>query len=328
MIKNFHIGIAVYNEAKNIRNSLIYLENSLKNIDRKYKFDLIICPNGCTDNSEEVLDEIKKEFTFPIKLISSKKGKLFAHKKILGSIDDKNPVIFMDADILVPAKTINDLLEYLDKNHNVYIISAYPYAVKPKRLTFYQKITYPILNIKRIYPMIEVSKYNITKFHIDATNEFERKSRIYFHGRCFIVRNKEVYAFPKERSKIRGDDTFLSLKILNERPKGSIKVLYNSPVYSVPLLSVKKYLNTWYRIRKDLDHIYTEYPEFLHLKKKTKMKLNWNYIISSLPFEYKLSAVGFYFLRIYESVSYFVLKPWINLENIWKYDRKESFEGE
>ena len=327
MIKKFHIGIAVYNEAKNIKKSLLYLEDSLKNLYPKYKFDLIICPNGCTDNSEEILEDIKKEFKFPIKLVSSEKGKLFAHKKILESIRDKSPIIFMDADILVPSKTINNLLEYLDKNHKIEIISSYPYVIKPKKLTFYQRIIYPILNLKRIFPMIEISKYDVNEFHKDALNEFERKSRIYFHGRCFIIKNKEIYKFPEKGSKIRGDDTFLSLKILHTKPKGSIKISFNSPVYSIPLLSIRKYLNTWYRIRKDLDYIYKEYPEFLSLRKKTTMKLNWNYIFFSLPFKYKLSALGFCLLRLYEKTSYHIIKPWIHLDYIWRYDEKESLEG-
>ncbi len=326
MVK-LYICIAAYNEKGTIKNTLDYLENSLNIINFKEKPLIIICLNGCTDDTEQILDNIKNNYTYPLKIIKAKKGKLRAHKEIIKRIKGEGHVLFLDADVLLPATTLFDLLDCLRRNKKLKVVSAYPYVNKPNHLKGYKKIQYSILNIKRIYPKVEISKEDVSKFHgPDVQDKFLKRSRIYFHGRCFVIRNKNIYKFPKKGSAIRGDDTFLSFAVLKSQPNNSIKVLFNSPVYSYPIFSVIEYLKVWYRIRKDIDNICFEYPEFKELRKKTKMIMNWRYVLFDLPLNYKLCGIGFYFLKKFEALSYSLFKKRIDVDTIWSYNKKTEKE--
>ncbi len=318
------ICIAAYNEEKNIRKILRYLENQLLEIDSSKKTKIIICLNGCNDKTKKIVKEISKKFQYPLVITHSEKGKLKAHKKMLEFVDEKEIVFFMDADVLVPKETIIALREEFEKDDYVKIVSAYPYVIKMKNLPPYKDLIFNVLNLKRIYPKIEVAKNNVSMYH-SSNKEFNKKSRIYFHGRFFAIRNKSIYDFPRKKSKIRGDDTFLSRIILDKYGKGSINVLFGSKVYCAPLMSIRSYLKSWYRIRKDIDEINLEYPKFKKFNRKVIMKLNWKYL-KTLPLEVKFYALCFSILRKYEALSYKIIKKKIDLDNIWSYDKKEVVE--
>ena len=321
-----NIGIPIYNEGKRIEKTLLYLKSSLTRIRFKSKPIIYLCFNGCTD--ETIYSFIKifeplKEYS-DIRILSSKKGKLRAHKTIIDNIKNTKPIIFMDADVFVSSEVIEKLITTLHDNKNIIVASAYPYVVLPKDLSFYERIVYHIINIKRIYPKVEICKEDVSMFHTYPRSEFEKKSRIYFHGRCFIIRDKNMYEFPKDNSKIVGDDTFLSFIILKKYPPGSIKVLYDAQVFSAPQLSIISYLKSWFRIRKDLEYIYKEYPEFLKLRKYVKMKTNWNYVFKELPMINKIRVFVFYLLRIFETVTYKIFNKYIDIDKIWNYKNKEN----
>jgi len=325
-IESFNIGIAVYNEGRNIEKTMKVLFDSLSNISFKGKPHIYICFNGCTDNTiSSFLIQLRlmKKF-FKISILSSKKGKLKAHREIVSVIQNYKPILFLDADIFVNSYVIKRLVSTLRKDNKLQVVSAYPYAIKPKNLNFYQKLLFPIINLKRIIPQIEIAKNDVSIFHPNAKSDFERKSRIYFHGRCFIIRNKFLYSFPTSESGVIGDDTFLSFYFLQNFPPGSIKVLYDAPVYSYPQLSVVSYLKSWYRIRKDLENIYKSYPNFKPLRKYVEMKMNWQYVLRNLSLKYKIDSMLFFLLRCFEVISYRLLRQGINADKIWNYKCKEE----
>lgn len=321
-----NIGIAVYNEGKNLEIMLRSLKESIIQIRPIHKPDLYICFNGCNDNSihnfSRRLENLKQQFR--VHILSSKKGKLRAHQIIIKAIKNLKPILFIDADILITAEAIKILFKAIYEDKKLIVCSAYPYVFKPKNSKVFQRILFPILNFKRIFPEIEISKVNVERFHPGAKSEFEKKSRVYFHGRCFIIRNKEIYQFPKDLSKIVGDDTFLSFSILEHYPPGSIKVFYNAKVYSKPQLSLSSYLNTWLRIRKDLDNIYEEYPKFISVKKYVEMKPNWEFVLYNLKGIRKIQAILFFLLRYLDRIYYLLKSREVNLETIWSYSSKEN----
>lgn len=320
-----NIGIAVYNEGLFLEKTLRYLKRSFIELSFIKKSDLFICFNGCSDQSIlstlNVIDELKKVFN--VHILSSKRGKLRAHQTIINNIKNDLPIIFIDADVFVSADAISKLVREIKEKDKLIVVSAYPYVLYPTKVTFYQRLILPIINLKRIYPQVEISGGDVSSFNPWGKSYFEKQSRIYFHGRCFIIRNKFFYKFPRENSKIRGDDTFLSFIILHSYPPGSIRVLYEAKVFSKPQLSIKAYLKTWYRIRKDLDIIYEEYPQFLKFKKLVTMKPNWAFL-NKLVFEDKLRFFLFCFLRKYEAYSYKLLADYIKIDDIWAYCSKDK----
>ena len=321
-----NIGIAVYNESKMLKKTLTNLRSSILQLNLKERPNLFVCFNGCNDDtisySINILEDL--ESNLAIHILSSKRGKLRAHQTIIENVNNNRPIIFMDADVFVNSAALKKLLDILSSDENVMVASAYPYVIEPKNLRLYHRIIFPIINIKRIYPEIEICKNNVDIFHPNAKSDFERKSRVYFHGRCFIIRDKYLYKFPENFSDIVGDDSFLSFVVLKDYPPGSIKVIYDAKVYSRPQLSIKSYLKSWLRIRKDIDNINKEYPEFLSLKKYVKMKTNWKFVIYNLSLSYKIYAILFYFLRLFEVILYKIKADKIDLNKIWQYKLKEE----
>ena len=318
------IGIAAYNEENNIGKCLSYLKSQLKELNLLKSSEIIVCLNGCNDKTGKIVKRFKKDSLNKLRIIHARKGKLNAHKKILEKINHKNPVLFCDADVLVPKETILAIIRTFDEDKNAKVVSGYPSTIEPYKTNWYQKIIYYVLNLKRIHPKIEVAKADVSKYHgLKEKDSFIKRSRIYFHGRFFGIKNKDVYKFPKKGSKIRGDDTFLTRVALLKFGPGSIKVLFSSPVYCMPLHSIKDYLKSEYRIRKDIDMIKQEYPEFDEINKNTKMTLNWEYY-KTLDIENKVYALLFLILKSYEKYSYILLRRFINLDSIWSYDNKEA----
>jgi len=320
-LKSLNIGIAVYNEARTLDQSLRSLIEDLDTMNFEKAPTIYICFNGCNDSTINKFLGIRKEVNYPIKILSSPKGKIRAHKRIINEINNNLPVVFIDADIVFPKGTLNKILKELYYNKRI-IVSAYPYSLKPKNLSSINKVLYGTINIKRIYPKIEIARKDVSNFHPGEMSNFIKRSRIYFHGRCFVIRDKSVYTFPKEGLGIVGDDTFLSFYTLRHYAPGSIKILYDAKVYSKPQFSISAYLKNWFRIRKDLENIYKNYPEFKKFKRLVKMKINWNYVFKELPFEYKLYAILFFLLRSFELSSFFILSRRINADEIWSYKDK------
>jgi hypothetical protein len=316
------IGIAAYNEEKNIKTCLFSLEKSFKSINLGKPIEFFVCLNGCNDQTERIVREVKEDFKFKLTILHSKKGKLNSHKKIIENIMDNDLIFFCDADVIIPPRTINSIIKIFEENNKIKIISGYPYVIKPKKLSFFKQMKFNVLNLKRIYPQIEVARNDVSEYH-DSKDKFLRKSRIYFHGRFFAIRDKKIYHFPYKGSKIRGDDTFLSRIVLSKYGKKSIKVLFYAPIYCAPLNSVSDYLRTWYRIRKDIDIINKEYPQFREFNKKTEMTVNWEYL-RGVELSVRLYAFLFFALRKFEKYSYYLIRNFIYLDKIWSYNTKND----
>lgn len=319
------ICIAAYNEEENIEQALRYLEKSLIDINFDKNVKIIVGLNGCNDKTEEVVKRVSKNYNFPFLITHSEKGKIKSHKEMLKLVGANELVFFMDADVLVPGKTILDLENEMKKDKFVKIASGYPYVVSPEKSSISKAFLFNVLNLKRIYPKVEIAKNDVSMYH-SAKDEFDKKSRIYFHGRFFAIRNKSIYKFPEDGSKIVGDDTFLTRTTLYQHGKGSIKVLFDSKVYCAPLMSIGSYLKSWYRIRKDIEEINKEYPEFKQFDNKIIMTVNWNYV-KNLSLRVKFYALCFFILRKFEAFSFSLIKNRINLNKTWTYHTKEIVGG-
>jgi hypothetical protein len=321
-LKAPNIGIAVYNEESCLEKSVVTLNKALNSIKFCGIPKIYICFNGCSDNSKKASYKIRKIINYPLIILSSKKGKLRAHRVIIEAIEDKNPVLFMDADILITKEAIIQVLCYLEKNKGIMAVSGYPYVIKPRTMTAYQKVIFPILNLKRIIPQVEISRYNVKEFHPDSSSEFEKRARIYFHGRFFAIRDKSIYKFPKCESKIVGDDSFLSRVIISEYGKTAIKVIYSAKIYSYPQLSLREYFKSSHRIKKDIETIYKECPEFEKYKKYFYTKMNLKFILFKLPLGWKIISGLHFILRLVDNLLYRRKSKRIELNRIWTYNQK------
>jgi glycosyltransferase involved in cell wall biosynthesis len=314
----FHLCIPAYNEERTIRRTLRFLDKELQ--ESALRPSVMVCCNGCTDRTAQAIRDIEEELSFPITTLCSERGMLNAQRAMLKAIDDDFPIVFMDADLLVPAQTLHNMLGALDGQ--VKVASAYPYLESPPSGTLLSRLKQGMLNIKRIDPQVEVAVSDVSRFHPGATSDFERQSRIYFHGTCFAVEGKRSCVFPPASSAVRGDDTFLSHYLLTHEGSGSVKVLYDAPVYCYPVFSVHSHLRVWFRIRKDLEMLYSEYPEFLPLRQHTMMRVNWRRVLQ-MSLEHRCYAIGYWLLKRYEGIVYWWKKDSTIIDAVWSYDVKQ-----
>ncbi len=315
-----NIGIPVYNEENTLPKTINYLKKQLEVSDIKAKF--FFCLNGCTDNSEEVVRNLdcEKEVLF------SKNGKIKAHKRIVSRIkelNNRNFTVFMDADTYVPLYSIRRLIEELNNRRKLRIVSAYPVSIRPRNINLIEKFWYEVINIKRHYPKVEISKYDVSHIH-DEDNEWLSQSRIYIHGRLFALKNVNDYHFPREDSEIIGDDTLLSRMIIHKYGKGSLKVLFDVNVKSQGLCNPKLYIKYWHRILADVEIIKKEYPEIGYLNTLSETKMNWNYIfLQSKNFNVMWKATFFWALKKFMILTFSLKKNNIDSKNLWTYKNKQ-----
>ena len=215
-MKQISVGIPIYNEENNIEKCIISLNSEIKKLN--LKINIYLCLNGCNDNSEKIAEKIKIMFpNLNIKIIKSNKGKLNAQEKIINEIDNDFPIVFMDSDIELKNDSIKIVLNELKENKELIAVGAFPIAKKYKGLNPWKIFLDNILNIRSRFPMAEISKYNVSHYHklaikkpqfINTNPKHELKSKIFFHGRLFILRSKKYWNKP-EKLGIVGDDSYL-----------------------------------------------------------------------------------------------------------------------
>ena len=94
MNENLEILMPAHNEAKSLARLIPEIDN---NISGKIEYSIIICEDGSTDNTLEVISNLKKRY--PIKLITSKNKKGYS-KAMLDGIKAANAdyLLIMDSD--------------------------------------------------------------------------------------------------------------------------------------------------------------------------------------------------------------------------------------
>lgn len=123
------IGIAVFNEAKNIEKFL----SSLFSQKLKYVLisEIIIVSSGSTDNTNKIIRRFSKK-NKKIKLITQRKryGKATAVNVILGEARE-NIIVLSSADLILRENSIEKLISPL-KKRNVGIVGAHPVPINSK----------------------------------------------------------------------------------------------------------------------------------------------------------------------------------------------------
>lgn len=106
---NFSIIVPCLNEEKNIEHFTITAESLLK---KKYNFKIIFIDDGSTDNTWNIIENIKKNFSFihGVKL-SKNFGKENAICCGLNNIKDEDFIITIDSDLQHPLEKIEEMID-------------------------------------------------------------------------------------------------------------------------------------------------------------------------------------------------------------------------
>ncbi len=94
MSNSLQILMPAYNEGKNIKNHITKVNNILK---KKIKFSFLICEDGSSDNTLEILNKLKKKFK--IRILSKKEKQGYSTAVMSGiKVANADYLLIMDSD--------------------------------------------------------------------------------------------------------------------------------------------------------------------------------------------------------------------------------------
>jgi len=105
------IGIPAYNEEKTIGSTIISILNQ-KGLT--HKPEIIVCVNGCTDKTEDIVHNLSKKYK-NIRLIESERGKPNAWN-LIRSEAEENEIFFTDADTYFSEEAVFLMQKKLEEN--------------------------------------------------------------------------------------------------------------------------------------------------------------------------------------------------------------------
>ena len=250
-----------YNEEKTLKKSFLAAKKSIdyyyRKSDKKALANIIICYNGCTDKTQKIAQEIKENYEnnhISIDILSSRRGMVIAQNACIKHIRERidsadKPIIFIDADSFVDEKMIYLLLDHLNKHFNLKAVGVRPVPISYQGKSPLKKFWDKILNCRAYFPKAEIAVIYAPEFHPYAESdtqslgsEFEKKSKIYFHGRCFALRDQSIWDVPDNQI---GEDTYLDRSIHYRFGPGSIRNLYDAKIYYQPITSLRVFAKTF-----------------------------------------------------------------------------------
>lgn len=310
-ITDYYIILTAYNEEKTLKKSFLAtkraIDFSFEKNNHLSQVNIIICHNGCTDKTPKIAQYIKKRYSnskIRIEVISSAKGMVLAQntciKFIRQNYDTYSPIVFIDTDSLIDKKAIAILLKQFELHSNIQAVGAHPVPIPYDGASIIKKFWDRVLNCRAYFPQSEITVHFAPEFHPHAETdlqsigaEFEKHSKIYFHGRCFALRNESIWNVPWNAI---GEDTYLDRSIHYRFGRGSIRTMYDAKIYFYPINRLQDFVKTFYRIYCDLRNLKHAHPEYKNVREYSKTKLDWVYI-SRLTIKWQIIFVIYSIIR-------------------------------
>lgn len=325
-MKKISVAIPIYNEGESLRKFIESLIGQLESFEYKVYF----CFNGCTDDSEKILKEIIE--TTPLSkmcILHSQRGKTCAQNTIVKEItkDGRSdyPILFLDSDIVLGDNVVLRLYEELIRVSTLKAVGATTCPLDYDENTK-AKLTYLILNIRNIHPLSQIAKNDVSvyKEYVDKfpqpgiTPENEKTTKIFFHGRCYMLRDARCFSIPENEDM--ADDTYLPNYIHSQFGPSSIRNIFDAVVYYKAYTSFRVHFKTYRRIEYNLKRMDKKYPGYSKIRYAEQLKMNWQYIFKLSKKEIALFTLHLLWLKL-EKLCYKLL-PARSLEDLWKYERK------
>ncbi len=317
------IIIPIHNKEQSLKACIKSLNKSAQ--ETKYCFNTFLILNGCLDKSLDIAIKCKHKYSLlNIKILESAKGKLNAQEAAIKKIKLDVPILFVDADIILKKDSIKILINELEKYPRLIAVGSFPIARDYQGNNIWKSFLDKVLNIRSRHPMSEISLLNVEEYHpytiYDTQNKntsfsHELKSKIFFHGRTFLLRSKNYWSKPKNE-KIVGDDSYIPDYIIFNYGKDRIRNRYDSIVYYTPFVSLIEHFNAYKRIYFDLENLRETYPEFRDIRNHSQLILNKSYI-KKQKFSIKLLFLLYSLIR---KIERFLFRFSINQNptKIWK----------
>lgn len=256
------IGIAAKNEENCIFECLESVEKALLAYNQSSQ--ILVCLNNCTDNTEEEVIRFASSSVIEVLVLHST-GSLISAQRTIFYATKVRPIVFLDADSRITAKTLRSLIEGLKM---------------PVVLTYAKSVNRTSNNHLTLVTKV---------FNLYQTGKFLTK-RYYFHGRVFATYewnfpteleilerayNTNSFHLLKYGKGLLLDDVFLSAYLLNKYGDSAIKEIKTAKVEHRPIKKWRDWWRTYRRIRIEMIKIETWFSEYSSLKPKLYRKTNW-----------------------------------------------------
>jgi len=324
MAPDLYYCIAAYNEEDNISKCL----DSLADQEFMEDLETIICLNGCTDKTQNKVEEAREKHPqLNIDTIHSAKGLAFAQNAIVNYVKNRKvPLLFVDADVTLDDKCVDILYKELRQVEQLIVVGSWPVPEKPVNMNLWEKFLFHTLHVRAHYPESEVSVHDVSDFKSfvkdnpqpAVSNEFEMRSKTYFHGRAFIVRNADFFNIPPRADVC--DDTYMPNLIHTEHGPGTIRTRYDALAFYKPYTSMREHFKIYRRIFLDLRHLDKANEQFKSSRKMEQTKLDWRHILSQ-DVHTVLKFMAYANITRCEDLCYRVL-PKKGLADMWLYKKK------
>jgi glycosyltransferase involved in cell wall biosynthesis len=322
-LREYVVIMPAYNEEHSIEQSL----DAIAIADSKVQATLakvIVCVNGCTDKTEDVVNSYTK---LPLKVIHSSPGYLAAMNKLIRYVRKHYPdhtMVKTDADSTLGSEALSVMFGQLDRHPELVVVGGHPLPLSSKGVTLYQKLSGRMLSIRNRYPLSEMAVNDVAAFHPfadvdpqDAIGDAEKRTKIYFHGRLWCAASS--LSIPPLHNKVIGDDVYLNDLLYKMHGHKAIRVMYGANCYFRPYHSIPRHWKVYKRIHEDKERV-RALPGLKRFHNLRKTKLNWRYILTSVPvYDIPLFAV-YGALRAAEEFS-FARTAYKN--SYWQYTEKE-----
>lgn len=225
--------IPVYNEEKNLRQFLTFVENSKNNTNTKREYIFVI--NGCTDKSEEVLVRYLDQSLLDWKLLKSDKGITPAYKK---GIEERNLDGFigkLDADVVLHPHLLDLMQMDMVENENLQVTYAEP------------------------TPLDAVNIYNANDHRAELMSK-----RLYFTSKASICREDPFVKHDLEEilKGVMAEDIFLSFYYAYYYGLDSIGRTPHGLVYCKTVGNFEDLVKQQSRAESDIKRLFEAHPSF------------------------------------------------------------------
>lgn len=322
MKPEIYYGIPARNEERNIANCLRALDRQNIHAD----VQTIIAVNGSTDKTYSRAKECIKEYPdLNIKVIESSPGKSAAQNAIASCAKHKDvPITFFDADVVPERQCVKIMLKELNRIDKLVAVGARPVPIATDKLSSFRKMLFNVLNVRALNYEAEISTNDVSayKWYVDkypqrnVSKEFEKRAKIFFHGRAFMLKSPDYLVLPNNKNL--ADDTYLPNYIHTFFGPGTIRIRYDALVYYKPYISLREHFNTYWRVYSDLKNIDTN-GAFEHSRKMERIKWDWRYILSRGAGT-SVNFLLYYMILKSEHFAYGIL-PKKTLSEIWKLEK-------
>jgi glycosyltransferase involved in cell wall biosynthesis len=275
-IDKITVGICAKNEAKNIKECLSSVLNSLRIIEIKNKV-VVINVNNSTDETMDLAESFMKNQKLNNFFVVSSGSNLVEAQRFVVEKFPADIYVFIDADTNVDKLCISELVNALQREPK--LIAAYA-----KYLPCHNKYT---------------SWWHYVSVIYDTQSQLQTE-RFYLHGRVFATREwyiptkQEVFLriqksdslflkkLPERSQAFISDDIYLSSYILDKHGIGSIRQIPSAVASYESTHSMKDMSRVYRRRNIEMKKMLELYPEFNYLLPYLNRRTNWwNFFFNS-----------------------------------------------